>query len=257
MSPGFKGSYEGVYGRHGWPVKFQDGTPVWDYYDDVWYLKNHVTADTPFITFGNGKLDGGIGWPQAVDFIKALQETHRPHLAVWRLAGHGVRCTMPGPTYGERNMPLDLRTDLSLPAFTRCSLDDDPGSGTRLAEPRPVRKTPRGQQLKDPFDGDSDGQINRYLGWQTKDIEDTPDAWAMTVVLWPDAPEDTCTVDITPRRCQRFKPKAGQQFTWTNTSVADGKRVGSGTVTADKWGLVTLEQVTVGKGKNRIVVARR
>ena len=41
---------------------------------------------------------------------------------------------------------------------------------------------------------------------------------------------------------------------WTNASLADGKSVQSGTATADQWGLVTLERVTVSKGKNRIII---
>jgi len=68
------------------------------------------------------------------------------------------------------------------------------------------------------------------------------------------APEDESTVDITPRRCQQFKPKPGETFKWTNAS--GGEVVHAGKVAADKWGLVTLENVTVTKGRNRIVVAK-
>jgi hypothetical protein len=38
--------------------------------------------------------------------------------------------------------------------------------------------------------------------------------------------------------------------------VGDGKVLASGTVTADRWGLVTLRQATVTKGKNRLVIRR-
>jgi len=70
------------------------------------------------------------------------------------------------------------------------------------------------------------------------------------------APKDACTVDITPRRCQKFKPKPGETFKWTNASLKDNKPVQSGTVKADKWGLVTLPQVKVSKGKNRVSIIR-
>ncbi|HET6428469.1 MAG TPA: hypothetical protein VFJ30_08670 [Phycisphaerae bacterium] len=39
---------------------------------------------------------------------------------------------------------------------------------------------------------------------------------------------------------------------WTNTSARDGNPVASGTVTADKYALATLKQITVGKAGNRI-----
>jgi hypothetical protein len=38
-------------------------------------------------------------------------------------------------------------------------------------------------------------------------------------------------------------------------SLGDGKQIQSGEAKADGWGLVTLEQVRVGKGKNRIHVS--
>jgi hypothetical protein len=50
------------------------------------------------------------------------------------------------------------------------------------------------------------------------------------------------TVDVTPRRLQKFKPKPGEKFKWTSSTG------GSGTVTADKWGLVTVEKVKIYPG---------
>jgi hypothetical protein len=77
-------------------------------------------------------------------------------------------------------------------------------------------------------------------------------------------PEDSCTVDITPRHCRNFKPTRGRQFKWTNTSLADlparqagNNVIGSGTVIADQWGLVTVKAVRVGKGGNRISIQPR
>ena len=130
-----------------------------------------------------------------------------------------------------------IRWDATLPAFSRCSLDNNPGNG-------------------DPADGDSCGQINGYLVWDNRDAVDERDAWEMTVWLVDACPEERCTVDITPRHSRLFKPRAGEKFRWANTSVADGKLVGSGEVAADRWGLVTLRGVTVSKGKNRIRIQR-
>jgi hypothetical protein len=235
-SPTFANSYANVYGDPDWKIAFEDGTPVWDYYNDAWYLKQHPRAEIGLICFSNGKNDGGIGWPQAVEFHRALQDTRRPHLFVWGQSGHGQRAQLP-VSLSDRHMPLDLRADQSQPAFTHCSLDDDPGSG-------------------DPQDGAPAGQSNLYLFWDTEDIVDQPDRWAMTVGLIEKAPRDTCTVDITPRRVQRFKPKPGTKVRWTVSSPPDDKPVQSGEATVDDLGLITLPQVKVSQGQNRLAIER-
>jgi hypothetical protein len=134
-------------------------------------------------------------------------------------------------------MPMDLRIDQSQPAFAACSLDDDPGSG-------------------DPNNGDPKGQANLYLFWETGDVVDRADRWEMTLGLIQKAPKDACTVNVTPRRLQQFKLKPGQEVKWTNTAVGNGKAIQSGQATADEHGLITLEKVRVGTGKNRVRVMR-
>ena len=138
--------------------------------------------------------------------------------------------------WGGGRFGRDLRRALakmswtkSVPAFSNCSLDANCGNG-------------------DPADGDPWGQINGFLLWETETIEDRPDRWAMTVFLTADCFDDACTVDLTPRHCRAFKPKAGEVFTWTNTDPAGGRAVQSGQVKADRWGLVTLRGLKVRKG---------
>jgi pimeloyl-ACP methyl ester carboxylesterase len=236
MSPVFKSSYEEVYGKQEWGVKYEDGTPAWDYFDDAQYLRRHPQKHIGFVTFSNGKSDGSIGWPQAVEFYRALQEARQPHLFVWGQAGHGQRAVMPRGG-GERIMPIDIRTNQSLPAFTNCSLDNNPGNG-------------------DPENGDASGQINGYLYWETENIVDKAERWEMTVGLVDQAPRDTATVDITPRRRQQFKANPGEPFNWSNVSLDTNRVVQSGQSVADKWGLVTLPKVMVGKTKNRVSITK-
>ena len=134
-------------------------------------------------------------------------------------------------------MPIDIRNDQSLPAFTRCSLDDIPGNG-------------------DPTNGDDAGQINAYLYWETEDLVDTESRWEITVGIIDKAPEEYCMVDITPRRCQQFKLNANEICTWENVDISSGEVIESGQVTADENGLITIPQIKVGKSKNRIVINR-
>ncbi len=235
-TPHFRGSYERVYGDESWNVKFEDGNSVWDHFSDAWYLREYPQKEIGLICFSNGKNDGAIGWPQAAEFYRALQDTRRPHVFVWGQSGHGQRARLP-ISLSDRAMPMDLRTDQSLPAFAACSLDDDPGDG-------------------DPGDGDPEGQVNLYLYWETNDVVDQPDRWEMTVGLVEKAPQDACTIDVTPRRVQKFKPKPGAKVKWTNTSILDGKQVQSGEATVNELGLITLEKVTVGDGKNRLTISK-
>jgi len=234
-SPTFKASYDEVFGRPEFGVKFEDGTPVWDYFDDVWYVRQHPERDVPLLIFSNGKNDTSIGWPQAAEFVKALQEVRQPHIFVWGQNSHNERAGLPGGD--QRIMPLDLRANQSLPAFTHNSLDGNPGAGP-------------------PEDGDPSGQINAYMWWDTKDIADDANEWGMTVGMFPNAPAETCTVNVTPRRTQKWKPKPGERVTWTNTSIGGSKIAQSGEAVADQWGLVTLERLTTSKGKTRIRIHR-
>jgi hypothetical protein len=151
-----------------------------------------------------------------------------------------------------------FRLDQSLPAFTRCSLDSDLGTGKKLEQTREI-KTRHGEMRKDWFDGDPEGGLNLYLRWETDDLVDEPDRWAITIFLTSGrggAPKDECTVDLTPRRCQKFKATPGDRFRWANASVADGKTIQSGEVTPDRWGLLTLEKLIVTKGRNRVGILR-
>jgi len=263
LSPHFKGSYENSYGPRDPGITMPDGeTSPWDYFSDVWWLRTYPTADTGMVIASNGKNDGGIGWEQAWQFARALQETRRPHIFNWGLAGHGTR------TVVGSNFELDVRTDQTLPAFSNCSLDDDIGTAKRKADAQIEAERKRQEaEIKagtrqhvhvDPYDGDSEGQYNAFLRWETDDLVDAPDRWEMTVYLTDAAPKDECTVDLTPRRCQRLKPKPGERFAWTAAVPEDGREeIASGEAAADEWGLVTVKRLPVRKGGVRVRLQRR
>lgn len=234
-SPQFRSSYELVWGKPEWNVKFENGTPVWDYYSDPSYLRRFPERDIPFLTFSNGKNDGAIGWPQAVNFARALQETRQPHLFAWGQEGHGQRARMPDGGR-ETTMPLDLRIDRSLPAFTRSSLDDDLGNG-------------------DPASGSRTGQLNAHLTWSTDSIVDQPSQWAIMLRLVPGAPQPAATADVTPRRLQQFKPRPGDIVAWSNE--VSGRVIQTGDVETDRWGLVTVPQVEIRAAGSRLTLKLR
>jgi hypothetical protein len=106
----------------------------------------------------------------------------------------------------------------------------------------------------DPFDGEARGAFNAHLAWETATIVDEPDRWEMTVILAESAPAGRCTVDLTPRRLQRLATPKGRRFTWTVTVPDGGKTLAKGTAAADEHGLVTLEQIPLLKGRNRVMI---
>jgi hypothetical protein len=164
-----------------------------------------------------------------------MMDARRPFCAHWK-AKHR-------PTF---------RKNQSVPAFGNCTLDGMPGNGDRNH-------------------GDTFGAgINSYLTWDSESIVDLPDRWEMTVMLDDGAPLGECRVDLTPRKCQKFKPAKGRKFRWTCTaaateagkkpadpSAAKGRVLGSGEVTADKWGLVTIRQMRMLKGAQRVAIVKR
>ncbi|MGA2032746.1 MAG: prolyl oligopeptidase family serine peptidase [Thermoguttaceae bacterium] len=254
-------AYVHNYGPEEYGTLFEDGTKAWDHFDNDWFLRNNMTREVPFICYANGKNDGMIGWKQAVVYWKALQDTRRGHVFTWGMNGHSQSSAPPG---GDIECPIDIRTDQTMPAFTHCSLDNNPGTGARKPAEQLAREkaeieawnkaNPKNKKNLDDFDGDSAGQVNAHLSWEPRDIVDGPGRWEMTVCLTAKAPKDSCTVDVTPRRCQKFAPKPDEKFRWTNTALADGKVVGCGTLAADQYGLVTIPKAVVCRGKNRLSI---
>jgi len=179
-----------------------------------------------------------MGWPPLPRFWRAMIESRHPFVVHWRI----------------RDGRPTIRRNQSVPAFGNCTLDDNPGNG-------------------DLNNGAVfDAQINGYLSWDSETIVDRPDRWEMTVILHKSAPLGECRVDLTPRKCQQFKPQQGRTFQWTCTAAAAakegkpadtaapapaGKPLGSGTVEADQWGLVTIRRMRMIKGAQRVVIARK
>jgi len=232
-APGSTG-LPGLLGPKG--VKTVDGDDAWEVFNIGWYVKKYPRRDIPYlICISAVGKDAGhtseFGWQDDPRGWKALLGARQTFVATWGSEQGRTWFLHPEMSGAFRNM----RWDVSLPAFTKCSLDDNPGSG-------------------DPADGDACGQINGYLLWEDAGQVDLPDRWEMTVYLVKGSPEESCTVDVTPRHCRKFTPAGNQSFKWTNTDLASKEVIQSGQVKADQWGLVTLTGLKVSRGRNRIVI---
>lgn len=248
-SPKFAKSYEKSYGPRSSAVTIPDErTSPWDYYDDVAWMRGNISEDTGFIVASNGKNDDNIGWPQAVDFARALQETRRPHVFNWGMKGHGTR------TLVKQTLPIDIRINQSLPAFTDCSLDDDIGTASPIEVVPAAGDDRRSRKAVDVFDGDSVGAFNAHLSWRTDNVIDEVDRWELTAILKSSAPVDRCTVDVTPRRTQHFRTTTGRTFRYSVSHDLSNSTNSTGNVAADEFNLVTLPQIVLRSGQNRIVI---
>lgn len=255
----FLGNYTATYdmawapGSHGMATvlgprgiaKTVDGHDAWDVLNLSWYLKQNPGRSIPLVmvSSGTGKDSGHtaeFGWQDDPRGMAALRDARQPFIAAWGTGGDDpggqqqVRSVQPE----VRKMFGRIRWDASIPAFSNCSLDNSPGNG-------------------DPADGQSCGQMNGYLIWDnTKGHVDEKGVWQMPLWVVDTCPENSCTVDVTPRHCKKFKPRKGEMFKWTNTDLKTNQAVQSGTVTADKWGLVTVRDMKVSRARNRLRIER-
>ncbi|OGK00528.1 MAG: hypothetical protein A2487_13625 [Candidatus Raymondbacteria bacterium RifOxyC12_full_50_8] len=100
------------------------------------------------------------------------------------------------------------------------------------------------------------GQFNYRVNWSTfgtpihKTPIDSPSVFETTIQLYDNSRLSHCpdytgpgveTVDITPRRLQHLVHYSNSRYHWVNISVATSDTVQSGEVTADQYGLFTIE----------------
>lgn len=190
-----------------------------DRMDSVKWVRDHH-EDLPFYGWCFGRQDPVAPWEDNLDMVKALTANRHGFAFAWN---DGVHDSFSAGAIREvlKYYPATrFARNLSYPAFGNSSIDSNLGRGDRN-DAAPV------------------GGIN--LGFRWSDIVDEKARW--TVNLSNDLCKAEMTVDVTPRRTQKFRPAPGTKFQWSNSAG------GSGVVAADAWGLVTIEKVTIKPGK--------
>ena len=213
-----------------------------------WYAAKFHKKSTWLRTL-NGKEDVSIPFRQLagppgvkpMSFYKAMEEFKIGHQCFWDGSSHTKRPDAPfiqedywDPFTDEECF---LRLDLSFPAFSRFSANEDPGTGEGDA-------VGRDDQLGDnTYDGDKNGGFNRHLRWNSNTIKDTPEEYSIEIKM--SAEKDGYKgkgieiVDVTPRRLQQFNPQPSAIYSWVSSAGQ------SGDVTADADGLITAPSVKV------------
>jgi hypothetical protein len=242
FNPGqpFRQSLTNLWGTTTTNLPTSEGSPVYAEMNDDSLAAFAARGGAAFLVNFAGRHDFTVGWAEKRGFYSAMETNRQGGIQYWDNRDHG------GATYPGALAPMfDLhylyrfRSNLSWPAFSRCSTDGNPGDFTATT-------------------GDSVGTLNGYLDWDPA-LVDSSLQWQVVLrtrglsTLWGPLPApESLKVDVTPRRVQRFKPAPGLAVTWTATRLADGAKVQSGTVNVDALGLVTVPAVRVDRTGTRL-----
>jgi hypothetical protein len=173
----------------------------------------NCATNRPFIAWGIGREDTFAAWPDQIAMLNALKECRYAFAFAWNNGDHSTGSTTIN-TLAAQYMTAFAK-NVSYPAFTNSSLDDDPDSDCRSGTPG------------------STCYIN--AGWSWSVTSDTLTQWSATISNSGGA----VTADITPRNTQAFRAKPGGLVAY---SVSTGA---SGMLRADRYGLVTLPAASI------------
>jgi pimeloyl-ACP methyl ester carboxylesterase len=252
----WKSQCESIWGRVESQVKNNEGVNVWDWQNMAWYAANHH-ADATWIRTAHGREDTSIPFRQVagppgvspMSFYSALEAFKIGHQCFWDGSSHGKPADKPF-THDDWWEPFNdatcfLRMDLSFPAFSHFSASNNPGTGAGDAVGSDT-------QLGDNnYDGDPNGGINRFLRWNSTTIVDQPAQYAIEIKLSSGNSGykgNGETVDVTPRRLQKFKIKPGEKYGWSTSAQQSGE------ATADADGLLTIPAVKVGPAWTKLII---
>lgn len=213
---------DGKFDRNQGALMADGKTPYYDHVDGPRFAAEHH-EDLPFLGWACGRNDGYATWQEMIDMVRAMTASRHGFAFAWNNGGHGEGGR--AMVHINRYYPADMfARNQSYPAFANSSINQNMGNG-------------------DPKDGDLEGGIN--LGFLWSDLADEPDRWS--VRLANDLCTGPMTVDVTPRRCQRFRPRPGVRLRWTTSTG------GAGEVEVDRHGLVTVPRVVLEPGKQTLL----
>ncbi len=184
----------------------------------------------PPIVHAFGSTDGTIAPDDYPAAFTAFETNHQPYAAQWKVGGHDLyNMAIDYPQWDYTRFVMNE----AYPAFGNASTSDT-FVYTRSS---------------------SAGQRNGTLDWGSElhtigaPIEDTVNSFGITL---RSVSVDT-SADVTIRNAQQFLPEAGQRVEWRNESQT-GQMLQSGSVVADRQGLVTL-RLQITAGGNRLTLS--
>ncbi|MEI6846357.1 MAG: alpha/beta hydrolase-fold protein [Candidatus Firestonebacteria bacterium] len=186
----WKNQCETIWGNSSAGVLNNEGFKVWEWQNMAWYAQKFHKNSTWLRTL-NGKEDVSIPFRQLagpagvkpMSFYKAMEEFKIGHQCFWDGTSHSKR---PEVNFVQEDFwdPFTdgecyLRLDLSFPAFSNFTANNNPGTGMGDAV------GPDGQLGDNTYDGDPAGGFNRFLRWNSETIVDTQENYAIDIKLTP------------------------------------------------------------------------
>ncbi|MEJ2617339.1 MAG: T9SS type A sorting domain-containing protein, partial [Ignavibacteriaceae bacterium] len=233
-----------------WYWEEQWGKPAYNLMTNEGYKRNdrinasflaglHKSDYIPIMYTFFGKKDLHTGWDEKPPFYNSINNYRHGGFHFWSNTDHYGTANGPwGPSFPSLSFFARYRTDLSYPAFSNSSINDNPGNGN-------------------PSNGDPIGSINGHLDWDDN-IVDLDDRWEIKLFLkdlitrlGPDTAPDSATTDVTLRRLQNFSVPEGLQINWENRR--NNISVQQGSFVYDS-GLVTITGVKVYKDSSRLSI---
>ena len=232
-SPSIRSSLDRMWGAPPTDLPVLDtGTSIGVWMDGRAQVRaNSSRGSAPVMGFV-GRNDVVVGWPEKIPYFAAAESSLAGGYWFWDSRTHDASRTAPWAPMQDTRYLGRFRRDRSWPALSHCSASSAPGDGSATS-------------------GDTLGQLNAFVEWDTL-LTDQPVFWQVTLRLrdlasrvspYP-APE-SLTVDVTPRRLQRFHPIAGGRYTFSVKRTANAAIVQTGAATADGDGIVTMRGVKI------------
>jgi hypothetical protein len=222
-------------GRYAGHLATYNGTGVWDWQNHQANLVSRSGDEMAHISLAHGASDHVIEWStQAQPVYGAFYSGHRAFSGVTVDMDHTWTSFVGlGPTVntGEPFHDFTVVRDETIPGLSNAS-------GSSAVPP-----------------SGAGAEYNMNLEWSASWNDwdgapvDTASEWRISLRT-TEGPDQT--VDVTPRRVQSFAIAPGGVYTWENRLVSDNSLVASGIATADADGVVTVQDVAVSSGGNRL-----
>ncbi len=181
--------------------KTGDTLPIWHVFDLSTMFNLNMNRSLPYFTGVNGRQDVTVGWVQYLLWYDSVNLNRQGGVWFWDQRNHSGQ----GKNFSvQETHPDFLRfsTNKSYPAFSYCSINQNPGNG-------------------DVNNGDPYGAINGYLDWDDASIKDKNCSYSIRCFIKDfyvsgvlQTQYDSCTADITLRRLQKFEPVYGDVISW-------------------------------------------
>lgn len=234
VNVGLRESLDRMWGSPELDLPTTVGLRVFEWMDGREQARIHRHRGAAPIVGFCGLNDTSVGWEEKVAYFQAMEAQDAGGAWFWDERDHFTpqEQTEWAPMMGTQQL-YKFRSDRSYPAFSHASHNGNYGTG-------------------DPATADPIGSINGYLDWDENTLAEEWLRWDVTLRTRAMITRDgiigappSATVDVTPRRLQRFIVAQQVNYRYEVRRLADNVLLQSGMATPDQDAVLTIPQVNV------------